>query len=428
MFLAAGMLSGCSSAFYLSSADPGADDVYYNPNRTYTAATAQPEMNPTNSNDPRIAELQKRMNTSMSDAVADTTSTAVDTTNVVQKDENPYNSILASSYQDAQNRRDAAQADPSMNYSDLQTALFYASAYDPAFYNVIVYGSHVWVEPKYMYTGWYRPVSSFSYYGGYGYPYSSSVYLGFGYSPFDYGFYPFSYGLGLAFYDPYYGWNDWGFDRYHNNYGYNNYGYNNYGYNNYGYNNGRNSYYGPRRSSTGSVYNSSTMLRRSTPSSIARSRSEATNPNTTGVRRPYTNATNPNTGTAGYTRRPAANPRTTYTRPSELTGRRTPNASNYTPTYTRPSNGLRQNYNNNRPATSSTPANNYYRRPASSTTTTPSRPASTNEYRRPASTTNEYRRPASTNEFIRPASSGSVGTGTSNSNSGGGNAGTRRRR
>ena len=143
MFLAVGMLSGCSSAFYLTSTDPGADDVYYNPNRTYTAASTQPEMNPINSNDPRISELQKKMNTSMSDAVADTDFNA-DTVSVEQQNENPYDAILADSYQDAQSRRDAARTDPSLNYSDLQTSLWYASAYDPAFYNVIIYGSHVY--------------------------------------------------------------------------------------------------------------------------------------------------------------------------------------------------------------------------------------------------------------------------------------------
>jgi|GEM_PF-1628078 RhoGEF, Guanine nucleotide exchange factor for Rho/Rac/Cdc42-like GTPases len=396
MFLAVGMLSGCSSAFYLTSTDPGADDVYYNPNRTYTAASTQPEMNPINSNDPRISELQKKMNTSMSDAVADTDFNA-DTVSVEQQNENPYDAILADSYQDAQSRRDAARTDPSLNYSDLQTSLWYASAYDPAFYNVIIYGSHVWVEPKYMSTGWYKPMSSLSFYGDYGYPYSSNLYFGFGYSAFDYGFYPFGFGFGLSFYNPYYAWNDWGYGHYPY-------------YNDYG-NEGRNHrpyYYGMRNSNFGSAV-SPNVLRRSNSTSLRRS----TTPNSGNsyARRPATTTGNVN-NSQSYSRRPA-NTSNSYTRPSSVTtGRRSGTTSNYTPTYTRPSSGLRQNFNTNKPATT-TPASNYYRRPASNSSTIPVAPQSNQN-------SNTYRRPAST---------GSVGTSNSGtSNSGSSNSGTTRRR
>lgn len=398
MFLAVGMLSGCSSAFFLSSSGTGADDVYYNPNKDYSVTNAQPEINPVNSSDPRIAELQKKMNTSMAAAVADTT-VASDTTNVEQKDENPFNAILASSYQDAQRRRDEAQADPAMSYSDLQDALWYASAYDPAFYNVIIYGSHVWVEPKYMSPGWYYPNPRLSFYGGFGYPYySSNVYFGFGYSPFDYGFYPFTYGLGLSLYNPYYSWNSWG------------YGYYPYSYYDNDRINQRPYYYG-RRSSGPSTFSSPTMLRRSTSNSMLRT--TTVSPSQTTVRRPYTTTERYSGNVPAYSRKPVGNTSTPYTRPATATGRRTvnPNTNTYTPTYTRPSNGLRQNYNNNRPTTT-TPSNNYYRRPASSN----------------SSTTTYPRRNENRGTFSQPIPSGSVGNSNSSINSGSGNAGSRRRR
>ena len=97
---------------------------------------------------------------------------------------------------------------PSSYYTYRYTDAYqYASAYDPAFYNIMVSGDQVWVEPKYItsmfgtwgasvvvptyswYYGWTRP----SYSWWYGYP---------RYSWYDWGY--------SSIYDPYWGWS-WGF-------------------------------------------------------------------------------------------------------------------------------------------------------------------------------------------------------------------------
>ena len=138
-----------------------------------------------------------------------------------------YNSVLVTDYQTAYERRLYGFESPTYklpsSYYSMATsdAMYYASAYDPAFYNVMVSGDQVWVEPKYitsmfgswgatnvtfgLYTspwmyGWTTFVDPF-YYSWWGYPrYSwfdwnwticySSFYFGWGPSPFYPGYYP----------------------------------------------------------------------------------------------------------------------------------------------------------------------------------------------------------------------------------------------
>ena len=69
---------------------------------------------------------------------------------------NGYDAVLADNYESAYARRLYGFSSPTYNmpssyytwrYSD---AFHYASAYDPAFYNIVVSGDMVWVEPKYV--------------------------------------------------------------------------------------------------------------------------------------------------------------------------------------------------------------------------------------------------------------------------------------
>ncbi len=127
---------------------------------------------------------------------------------------NPYDAVLADDYQSAYARRLYGFSSPSYRmpssyytyrYTD---AYHYASAYDPAFYNIMVSGDQVWVEPKYItsmfgnwgasvvvptyswYYGWTRP----NYGCWYGYPH--------------YSWYDWSWNFG---YNPYWGWSfGWG--------------------------------------------------------------------------------------------------------------------------------------------------------------------------------------------------------------------------
>lgn len=94
---------------------------------------------------------------------------------------NPYDAVLADSYESAYARRLYGFSSPTYRlpssyydwrYSD---AFHYASAYDPAFYNIMVSGDMVWVEPKYvtsMFGSWGAvAVPSYSWYYGWGAPY-----------------------------------------------------------------------------------------------------------------------------------------------------------------------------------------------------------------------------------------------------------------
>lgn len=113
-----------------------------------------------------------------------------------QSSGNPYQEILADDYESAYARRLRGFESPSYKMpssyynfrygNDAQ----YASAYDPSFYNVMVMGDEVWVEPKYitsMFGTWGRPVN---------------VNLNFGFGGWGGGPY-----WGSSWGNPYWGWN-----------------------------------------------------------------------------------------------------------------------------------------------------------------------------------------------------------------------------
>lgn len=95
---------------------------------------------------------------------------------------NGYNAVLADSYESAYARRLYGFSSPTYRmpssyydwrYSD---AFHYASAYDPAFYNIMVSGDMVWVEPKYitsMFGSWGAAavVPTYGWYYGWNNPY-----------------------------------------------------------------------------------------------------------------------------------------------------------------------------------------------------------------------------------------------------------------
>ena len=118
---------------------------------------------------------------------------------------NGYDAVLADSYESAYARRLYGFSSPTYRmpssyydwrYSD---AFHYASAYDPAFYNIMVSGDMVWVEPKYvtsMFGSWGATVvPAYAWYYGWN-------------TPFYYWNTPYRYG---------WGWNrywDWNFSFY----------------------------------------------------------------------------------------------------------------------------------------------------------------------------------------------------------------------
>ena len=128
---------------------------------------------------------------------------------------NGYNAVLADSYESAYARRLYGFSSPtyrmpssyySLRYSD---AFHYASAYDPAFYNIMISGDMVWVEPKYitsMFGSWgAMAVPTYGWYYGWNDPY---FYWG---SPYRYDWrWNFYYG-----YNPYWGWGYPYYPHYH---------------------------------------------------------------------------------------------------------------------------------------------------------------------------------------------------------------------
>ncbi|MGM0551855.1 MAG: hypothetical protein ACQESW_12295, partial [Bacteroidota bacterium] len=116
-----------------------------------------------------------------------------------QVSSNPYESILVDDMGDAFDRRRKGIGNPyyGMNsYSRIynREAFWYASAYDPAFYTVVVMGDDVWVEPNYI-------AASFGYRNSiWGTPRYGNYHLGFYnsyYSPYSWNVDPYySYHMG----------------------------------------------------------------------------------------------------------------------------------------------------------------------------------------------------------------------------------------
>jgi len=209
------ILASCSSSLQQRQV---ADDLYYSPDKNQNTEIAQ-EFEKDYSQMTLSQEERKKL-----DTVKDFKESQAS---------NPYDEILVDDPVEAQKRREKAQRDPHYGFNNNSQVFFsdnywLASTYDPMFYNVIVMGNDVWVEPNWM-TPSFR--YGFNYGNYYGSPYSSWSFgfnhpsSSYGYNGFHNSFYPYNYGYGFG-YGYGYGYNYYG-------YGYGGYG----GYNlyNYGY-------------------------------------------------------------------------------------------------------------------------------------------------------------------------------------------------
>lgn len=150
---------------------------------------------------------------------------------------NSYTSVLADTYESAYMRRLKGFNSPSYrmpsSYYNLRYggAFNYVTAYDPAFYNIMVSGDQVWVEPKYI----------SSMFGTWG---ATNVTFGVSYYPYSwyYGWNRPYYGAWWGY--PRYSWYDWNWGVCYNPYRWWGYGYP-YGYP-YGWNYGWGAVGGPR--------------------------------------------------------------------------------------------------------------------------------------------------------------------------------------
>ncbi|MDX9847827.1 MAG: hypothetical protein RBT74_12665 [Tenuifilaceae bacterium] len=193
----AALLGACSTSMQMSKTSSyQSDDLYYNPNATYTASEQSPDKQA--STNQKFAELEKKY----MEILANDTTGSVDTVIYRNTEKtNPWERVLSDSYQDSYERRLRGYSNPRYGFNDwsyrYSDDYWYASGYDPAFYNIVVMGSDVWVEPRYISAmfGWpysrrniyYNPWYGSSYWGmGFGYynPYSVWSY-GNWYSPWN---------------------------------------------------------------------------------------------------------------------------------------------------------------------------------------------------------------------------------------------------
>lgn len=197
---AAWMLSGCTSAFYGSSSSMS-DDLYALHNRTEIANRKQAEA------EARKAEAEARR-AEYEALIAEAETRSAENAYYNRSTGESYTSVLADDYESAYARRLRGMDSPSYrmpsSYMNARysTTFHYVSAYDPAFYNVMVMGDEVWVEPKYvtaMFGTWGLPTRSSWYWNNWTSPWwSPSFSIGFG---------SWGWNIGLSWYDPWlYDW------------------------------------------------------------------------------------------------------------------------------------------------------------------------------------------------------------------------------
>ena len=199
---AAAGLTGCSSA-YFASAGYGNDDLYAIHDKAEIARRQQAEAERKKAEaEARKAEWEARLAEAEANAAQQ---------RYYESATNPYEAVLADTYESAYARRLRGFESPTYrlpsSYYDFRygNSFHYVSAYDPAFYNVMIMGDEVWVEPKYitaMFGTWGRPSV-----------YMDPWYYGWSWRPYySWGFSFGSWGWGFgSWYDPWYypGWG-WG--------------------------------------------------------------------------------------------------------------------------------------------------------------------------------------------------------------------------
>lgn len=196
------LATGCTSAFYAASSE-ASDDLYGIHNRTAIARKQQAEA------EARKAEAEARR-AELEAMLAEADAAAAEQSYSGRGAGDSYAGVLADDYRSAYARRLRGFSSPSyrMPSSYLNAryspTFHYVSAYDPAFYNIIVMGDEVWVEPKYvtaMFGSWGTPLYGRAWY--YGWP----SYGGWWGAPsFSIGFGGWGWNVGLSWFDPWWGW------------------------------------------------------------------------------------------------------------------------------------------------------------------------------------------------------------------------------
>ncbi|MDE5636575.1 MAG: hypothetical protein K2I43_00920, partial [Alistipes sp.] len=177
LLLAALLPAGCSSTYYASGGGYS-DDMYATHDKAAIAKRQKEQADLRKAEaEARRAEWEARLAEAKAAAAEDSY----------------YSSqagVVADTYESAYARRLYGFNSPSYNmpssYYNLRYSPVYntVTSYDPAFYNIMVMGDQVWVEPKYitsMFGTWGQPSVSMSFYAGGLY---NRWYYDWGYSPY----------------------------------------------------------------------------------------------------------------------------------------------------------------------------------------------------------------------------------------------------
>lgn len=192
--IGAGLLGACSNASY-SARSARYNDLY----TTHDKQAIQQEAAQQAAQAQACAEAQQARIA----ALLEQAYQADEGTYMLEDTGNPYTDVLADDYQSAYARRlkgfsSSTYQLPSSYYSYRYSSAYpYVNAYDPAFYNVIIMGDEVWVEPKYvsaMFGTWGNPTFNLSF--GLGWPY---------YNSWRWNYY-YGWGPNWGWYDPWWGY------------------------------------------------------------------------------------------------------------------------------------------------------------------------------------------------------------------------------
>lgn len=183
------------------------DDIYYSP-KDELVASNDVNTNPTYDKN-KSTDFSNKYDKAISDVLKDTTKT-VDTLIYEDKYENPYDRVVVDSYDEAYQRRlDAMQSPYYGMYNNYFIAFsddyWYAQSYfnDP-FYNVVIIGDQVWVEPSWISSSFgYWPSWRYNYNPYYYSSYYNPYYYGSYYNPYYYGSYGYPYYGYYSYYKPY---------------------------------------------------------------------------------------------------------------------------------------------------------------------------------------------------------------------------------
>ena len=200
------LLSGCTAMMNMSSY--GTSDLYRTNNRADVATQLRAEAEAERLEaEARQAQWEARL--------AEANASAAEAEYYAAISGQPsYTNIVADDYDSAYARRLYGFQSPTYNmpssYYDLvsSSSIYYVTAYDPSYYNVMVSGNQVWVEPKYI----------TSMFGSWG---ATNVTFGIYASPWNYGW---SYRVDPFYYSmwgyPRYSWYDWNWNICYNPYYY----------------------------------------------------------------------------------------------------------------------------------------------------------------------------------------------------------------